>query len=111
MLITVIIHAVGDLIVPPKQSYQFWKIAPLEFLIFLASVIVTIFGTPADGIYTSVGASIVVLLYRIARPGGEFLGRVRVQTIENGQTNSNSNFRSVYVPLRPKNLNPDIYVE
>jgi len=109
-LMIVIIHAVGDLIVPPKQAYRFWRISPLEFLIFMASVIVTIFTTLEDGIYVSVGASIVVLLYRIARPRGEFLGRVRIQALEGSQV-SHDKIRSAYVPLRRKNMNPDIHVE
>lgn len=112
MFTIVIIHAVGDLIVPPKQAYRFWKIAPLECIIFIASVIVTIFGIPADGIYTSVGASIVVLLYRIARPRGNFLGRVRIHSAEEISTSPNeTRSRSVYVPLHRKNMNPDIHVE
>ena len=110
LLILVIIHAVGDLIVPPKQSYRFWRISPLEFLIFIASVIVTVFTTLEDGIYVSVGASIVILLYRIARPRGEFLGRVRIQTVEAAPAHSAKD-RSAYVPLRRKNMNPDIHVE
>jgi sodium-independent sulfate anion transporter 11 len=101
---------VGDLIVPPKQALRFWRISPLEFIIFLASVIVTVFTTLEDGIYTSVGASIVVLLYRIARPRGEFLGRVRVQAVEHSG-NTEMKMRSAYVPLRRKNMNPDIHVE
>ena len=81
----------------------------MEFLIFLSSVIVTIFSTTADGIYTSVGASIFVLLYRIARPSGEFLGRIRLQ---NGETDSvYQNFRNVYVPFRRQVLNPELSVE
>jgi solute carrier family 26 (sodium-independent sulfate anion transporter), member 11 len=76
----------------------------------MASVIVTIFSTLEDGIYTSVGASIVVLLYRIARPRGHFLGRVCIQPIESSQIQPDKS-RSVYVPLRSKNMNPDIHVE
>jgi solute carrier family 26 (sodium-independent sulfate anion transporter), member 11 len=113
MLIIVIIHAVGDLIVSPIQAYRFWRINPLEFLIFLASIIVTIFTTLEGGIYTSVGASLLILLYRIARPSGEFLGRVRIQAVEEEgpQNRISSNYRSTYIPLRRKNLNPDIHVE
>lgn len=75
----------------------------------MASVIVTIFSTLEDGIYVSVGASVVVLLYRIARPRGDFLGRVRLTAVEGSVQTEKS--RSVYVPLRRKNLNPGIHVE
>ena len=79
----------------------------------MASVIVTVFSTLEDGIYTSVGASLVILLYRIARPSGEFLGRVRVQVVEeqDPQPSTDSKYRSTYLPLRRKNMNPDIHVE
>lgn len=100
------------MVVSPKQAYRFWRIAPLEALIFLASVIVTIFTTLEDGIYVSVGASLVILLFRIARPRGEFLGRVRLQAIEQGPGGSPTYAaRNVYVPLARKNVNPDIHVE
>ena len=112
MLTSVIIHAVGDLIISPKRSYRFWKIAPLDLCIFLASVIVTIFTTLEIGIYVSFGVSMAVLLYRVARPGGEFLGRVRVRVIE-GEDPSQSQikYQDNFVPLRRKNLNPNIHVE
>jgi sodium-independent sulfate anion transporter 11 len=108
----VIIHAVGDLIVTPKQSYEFWKISPLEFMIFMASIIVTMFTTLEGGIYTAVGASLVVLLYRIARPRGEFLGRVKLQGIEGeGAQLIPTKYRTTYTPLARKNMNPEILVE
>lgn len=112
MLISVIIHAVGDLIISPKRSYRFWKIAPFDLCIFLASVIVTIFTTLEVGIYVSFGISMVILLYRIARPGGEFLGTVRVKVVEGNDTNQTQiKYHYNFVPLRRKNLNPNIYVE
>ena len=79
----------------------------------MASVIVTIFSTLEDGIYTSVGASLVILLYRIARPSGELLGRIRVQAVEEEgpQNQTPPKYRSTYVPLRRKNMNPDIHVD
>jgi len=108
----VIIHAVGDLIVPAiKKAYQFWKISPLELIIFIASVSVTIFSTPANGIYTSVGASMVILLWRIAHPRGKFLGRVPIQAVEQDQSPSLRKCRHVYVPLSDKYVNPDVHVE
>lgn len=44
-LSALIIHAVGDLIASPKQVLSFWKISPLEFLIWIAAVLVTIFSS------------------------------------------------------------------
>ena len=108
MLIVFIIHAVGDVITTPTQAIRFWKISPLEFLIFISSIIVTIFTTIEIGIYTSVGASLVVLLYRVAKPGGEFLGLIRIQTIGDESHEPPS---TVYVPLNRNNLNPLVHVE
>jgi solute carrier family 26 (sodium-independent sulfate anion transporter), member 11 len=108
----VIIHAVGDLIVSPKQSYRFWKIAPFDLCIFLASVIVTIFTTLEIGIYVSFGVSMVILLYRVARPGGEFLGRARIKVVEGEDPGQGQVvYYDTYVPIRRKNLNPNIHVE
>lgn len=80
-LSAVIIHAVGDLILPPNTVYQFWRINPLEVLIFFAGVLVTVFDTIEDGIYTTVCISIAVLLFRLAKARGRFLGRVKVHSV------------------------------
>ena len=53
----VIIHAVLDLVAKPPQVYSFWHVSPLEFLIWLAAVLVTVFSTIENGIYTSICAS------------------------------------------------------
>lgn len=49
-LAAVIIHAVGDLITSPATLYGFWRIAPLEVVIFFAGVIVTVFTSIEIGI-------------------------------------------------------------
>jgi len=54
----VIIHAVLDLVAKPTQVYSFWRVPPLEFFIWLAAVLVTIFSTIENGIYTSICASL-----------------------------------------------------
>ncbi|KAK0548548.1 Sulfate permease 2 [Tilletia horrida] len=77
-LSAVIIHAVGDLIAPPKAAYQFWLVQPLEFFIFLAGVLVTIFATIDIGIYVTIASSAALLLVRLAHPRGRWLGVVRV---------------------------------
>lgn len=42
-LSAVIIHAVLDLIASPRQVYAFWKCSPLECLIFVLAVLVSVF--------------------------------------------------------------------
>ncbi|KAL1838276.1 hypothetical protein VTJ49DRAFT_2847 [Mycothermus thermophilus] len=80
-LAAVIIHAVGDLITPPNTVYQFWLVSPIEVVIFFVGVIVTVFSTIENGIYSTVCLSAAMLLYRILRARGRFLGRVRVASV------------------------------
>lgn len=80
-LAAVIIHAVGDLITPPNTVYQFWRISPLEVIIFFAGVLVTVFSSIENGIYTTICVSIAVLLFRVVKAKGRFLGRVKVHSV------------------------------
>ena len=80
-LAAVIIHAVGDLITPPNTLYQFWRISPLEVIIFFAGVLVTVFSSIENGIYTTICVSLAVLLFRVVKAKGRFLGRVKVHSV------------------------------
>lgn len=80
-LSAVIIHAVGDLITPPNTLYQFWRVSPLEVIIFFAGVIVTIFASIEDGIYTTICISVAVLLFRVVKAKGCFLGKVKIHSV------------------------------
>ncbi|KLO18575.1 high affinity sulfate permease [Schizopora paradoxa] len=94
-LSAIIIHAVADLVEKPKKVYEFWRVSPLEFVIWWAAVLVTVFSTIEDGIYTSICTSLALLLYRIARPRGNFLGRAKV-SVDDGSDAS----REVFLPLK-----------
>lgn len=78
-LSAIIIHAVADLVASPRQSYGFWRVSPFEYIIFLGAVLWSIFYSIEAGIYWSLATSVVLLLIRVARPRGHFLGRVRIQ--------------------------------
>jgi sodium-independent sulfate anion transporter 11 len=80
-LSAVIIHAVGDLITPPNTVYKFWCISPLEVIIFFAGVITTIFTSIENGIYVTIALSAAVMLFRIAKAKGNFLGKVEVRSV------------------------------
>ena len=80
-LSAVIIHAVGDLITPPNVVYQFWRISPIEAIIFFAGVFVTVFSSIENGIYTTVCVSAALFLYRAFKARGRFLGRAKVHTV------------------------------
>lgn len=128
-LSAIIIHAVADLVASPAQAFMFWRVAPLEYIIWLAAVLVTIFSSigaffysnpsscvprltrskiTENGIYTSIIASVALLLLRIAVPKGQFLGKV---TVHSGSEDKQS--RDVYVPLSINGgvMNPHVKVE
>lgn len=82
-LSAIIIHAVSDLITSYKVTWNLWEVNPVDCGIFLISVIITIFASIEDGIYFAIAASAAVLLFRIAKPTGQFLGRIRVAEVVN----------------------------
>ncbi|KAI1420624.1 sulfate transporter family-domain-containing protein [Xylaria sp. FL1777] len=116
-LAAVIIHAVGDLITPPNTVYKFWRVSPLEPIVFFIGVIVTIFTTIEIGIYTTISVSFAIFLVRNLRARGRFLGRVQVHSVvgdhiignDNGGAGEygtfksdptpNSNTRNVFLPI------------
>ncbi|EJT96818.1 high affinity sulfate permease [Dacryopinax primogenitus] len=122
-LSAVIIHAVMDLVANPQQVFQFWRVSPLEFFIWAAAVLVTVFSSIENGIYTAIAASAALLLVRIARPRGHFLGRVTVRadpfatpeaSIANGKESSAPGIvREVWVPIDREShiMNPTLKVE
>ena len=80
-LSAVIIHAVGDLITPPNTVYQFWRISPLEVIIFFAGVFVTIFSSIENGVYVTIIVSLGVLLFRVVKAKGRFVGKVKIHSV------------------------------
>lgn len=77
----IIIHAVGDLITPPNTVYQFWKISPIEVVVFFAGVIVTVFTTIEIGIYVTVTTSFAIQIWRMFFVKGRFLGKLKVHSV------------------------------
>ncbi|KAF2436697.1 putative sulfate permease 2 [Tothia fuscella] len=80
-LAAVIIHAVGDLITPPDTVYKFWKISPFEVVVFFAGVFVTVFTNIENGIYTTIGMSFALFLFRTFKAKGRFLGKVKIHSV------------------------------
>ena len=128
-LSAVIIHAVGDLITPPNTVYQFWRVSPIEVFIFFTGVFVSIFTSIEDGLYTTVCLSAAVLLYRILKARGRFLGKVKVHSVlgdhiigednrqpvgEYGtfQDTVDNSSRNIYLPLdHADGTNPDVEID
>jgi sodium-independent sulfate anion transporter 11 len=52
---SVIIHAVGDLMTHPRQLVVFWRVQPIEAVIFLACVFIIVFTNVENGIYLATG--------------------------------------------------------
>ncbi|EXJ81552.1 SulP family sulfate permease [Capronia coronata CBS 617.96] len=120
----VIIHAVGDLITPPNTVYQFWRVSPLEVIIFFAGVLVTIFSSIENGIYTTICVSIAVLLFRVVKARGHFVGRVKIHSVigdhlmedkfhdQNHPSDEDLAVRDIFLPLDHNDgTNPEINVE
>ncbi len=76
-----IIHAVCNLITPPKSLYKYWQLSPLELLIWVACVAMAIFMSLDYSIYLGIGLSIALLLVGIARAKGGFVGVARSQRV------------------------------
>jgi sodium-independent sulfate anion transporter 11 len=129
-LSAVIIHAVGDLITSPNTVYQFWRVSPLEVPVFFAGVLVTVFSSIENGIYTTICVSIAILIFRIIKAKGRFLGKVKVHSLAGetiigdsgkpigSETNAKSGgvhedavTRNVFLPIdHGDGSNPDIEV-
>ncbi|KAK0378901.1 sulfate permease [Colletotrichum paranaense] len=127
-LAAVIIHAVGDLITPPNTVYQFWRVSPLEVVIFFVGVFVTIFSSIENGIYATICISAVLLLWRILRSQGRFLGKVKIHSVvgdhvigedhrqvigEYGTFNASDNAaRNVFLPIdHGDGSNPEVSLD
>jgi solute carrier family 26 (sodium-independent sulfate anion transporter), member 11 len=68
-----IIFAITDLISRPHVVIDLYKFQFTDFLSFFVALVVTFFTSIEVGIYSSVGFSVLVLLYRVARPSLQFL--------------------------------------
>ncbi len=130
-LSAVIIHAVGDLITPPNTIYQFWRVSPLEVVIFFAGVLVTIFSSIENGIYTTICVSVAVLLFRVVKAKGRFLGKVKVHSVIGdhliddegkhtrggqygsfGSSDPDKSTRNIFLPINHNDgSNPEVDVE
>lgn len=82
-LSAVIIHAVSDLISHWRATWNLWEVAPLDCGLLLIAVIITVFSSIENGIYFAIAASAAILLFRVAKPQGQFLGKIRVAEVIN----------------------------
>ena len=78
----VIFHAVGDVITPPRVVWQIWRISPLEVVIYFAGVLVTVFSSIENGVYTTICVSFAVLIWRTFLSKGNVLGFAKIRTVK-----------------------------
>jgi sodium-independent sulfate anion transporter 11 len=71
----VIVVSITDLIARPATIKELYDVDILDFLSFAVAALVTIFVNIEVGIFSSVGFSLLVLLFRIARPSIQVLVR------------------------------------
>lgn len=76
VLAAVVIHAVSDLASGSKYLRELWHASSAEFFVWVSAVLVTIFVDVETGIYAAVGLSLVLMLYRFARPPIKTLTRI-----------------------------------
>ncbi|RYO11816.1 Sulfate permease 2 [Alternaria arborescens] len=122
-----IIHAVANLMTPPSALYRYWRLSPFELLIWVVGVVVAMFVSLETSIYTTVALSFALLLVRMARSEGSFLGETLVYRLalpsknsESGAEDQGSNTETragmqttgkmVYLPLNPGNSTPRIQI-
>lgn len=79
-----IIHAVSNFLTPPRTLYKYWQLSPFELLIWVVGVMVAVFESLEVSIYATVALSAALLLVRLSRTKGVFLGKVRVQHVQGG---------------------------
>ncbi|KAJ6789376.1 hypothetical protein PWT90_00929 [Aphanocladium album] len=114
-----IIHAVCNLITPPKNLYKYWQLSPLELLIWVACVALAIFQSLDYSIYLGVGLSLVLLLVRVARANGGFVGVARARRVPREVDDNVSKLardlittKDVFIPFnRQDSSNPAILLE
>ncbi|KAF9998515.1 hypothetical protein BGZ80_006962 [Entomortierella chlamydospora] len=97
-LSAVIMVAVFGLISPPTVFYQFYKINLWDFLSSQIALWVTLFVSVEAGIASGVGFSLVVLLFRIARPNFHVLRQLKDRPDVFIDANVDSTFDTVPAP-------------
>lgn len=119
-LSAVIIHAVGDLITPPNTVYQFWRVSPLEVVIFFAGVLTIIFSTIEYGVYVTMSASALLYVWRLWTAKGRLLGKVQVRSVAGGEdvdgkatdAAAPGSTRTVFIPVDSSDgSNPEVTAE
>jgi sodium-independent sulfate anion transporter 11 len=120
-------------ITPPSRLYEFWKISPLDVVVFGIGLVINLANSIEHGVFAVIGLSLAVLLFRVFQAHGSFLGKVKIRTMhtnmpaEDGSPGGPKHVkfsqvemaesiemegRSIFLPLDKKDgSNPRIQVE
>ncbi|PHH74214.1 hypothetical protein CDD82_5044 [Ophiocordyceps australis] len=110
-LASVVVHAALRLPTPPHKLYMIWRLSPAELVIWLACVTVGIFVALEAAVYVGLCMCLILLLYKLAKADGVFLGVVRAARLDHGGRPWGST-RPVYLPLHGRSTtNPRIKVD
>jgi solute carrier family 26 (sodium-independent sulfate anion transporter), member 11 len=109
-----IIHATYNLITPPKSLYRYWQLSPFELVIWVVGVVLALFTSLETSIYVTIALSLTLLLVRLARTKGRFMGRVRIGRVaidvsvsDSGDKSCTSTSSAIDVPIRDAYLPQD----
>ena len=79
-----------------SEGVNYWRVSRVEAVIWVSSVIATVFAGVQYGISIAILASLALLLVRIAMPQGQFLGTTTLRLTDD---KGNESTREVFVPL------------
>ncbi|KAI7864937.1 sulfate transporter family-domain-containing protein [Spinellus fusiger] len=85
-LAAVIMNAIPDLLTGPAGWIKLWNIHPSEFLVFASAYVISLCTRIDISVYVPVGLSLIVQLYRVARPSYAILGCIELPLSEPEKT-------------------------
>ena len=92
-LAALIIHAVSNLLAEPSALARYARLSPLEILIWITGVLLAFFEGLETSMYVTIALSAVLLLVRMSRTRGRFMGSVRVHDIRASEESGCGNCR------------------
>ncbi|SPO01483.1 related to sulfate permease II [Cephalotrichum gorgonifer] len=83
-LAALIIHAVSNLMTSPRIVIKYGRLSPVELLIWIVGVVLAFFQSLEISMYVTIALSLVLLLVRMSRSRGRFMGSVKVHDVRGG---------------------------
>lgn len=101
-LAAIIAHSVTDLIFGPTVWKKFWDLNPGDLLIFALAYIIALVARIDISVYVPVAISLVIQLYRTARPNYALLGRMDL--VESFDEKNHHHQNTLFYPLNHPTL-------